>query len=528
MGKSGFRSRRLVNAPAAASAPIAPLPEAITPPQSLESLAPVTLSWPARVGDRLARLGDWDAAARAYAAALASDPQEGRSAIALGEVELRRDRPEAALAAFEQVLAGDAHNLAALLGASRAQAQLGKGAAAAELALRAWILHPDRPEPARRLAALDRQADRPFDAADSWQGRLADRWLVALAEHLDCADRLLHLDSDPNRLFAAQVDGGHLWHWRGAIGMFDAENRLVLELSEGNLPQWLRVQPPLPTAALSLPGRVAVLASGAGDRLDRWLESVVPRLQTLLDCGESWDAFDALVFDRIDRPFQQATLDRFGIPRDRVVELDRYGVIQLETAIVPRRFNGPSGYGVQALRNRWGAMDGDRATQRWVLWPSATESVRWLNGNELLDHLAPWGFARLDPDALRFEQLLAALQTAEAIVGPAHPVLALLPCCPADCSLLELGSRRYEPLAQLVGTTLGTTYRSIPGEGRADGRSPHPSREELWVRSAEVRAVLARCLKRGLRISPDRPAGKRPKKMGVIHSHSPDFRDLRD
>lgn len=519
MGKSGFRSRRLVNVPATASAPIAPPPEAIAPPQSL---VPVAVSWPARVGDRLARSGDWAAAARAYAAALARYPQEGRSAIALGEVELRRDRPEAALAAFTQALAGAPHNLAALLGASRAQEQLGNPTAAAEFAQTAWLQHPDRPEPTRRLAALDQVAGRSFDAADSWQGRLADRWLWDLATQLDRADRLLRLDSDPDRLFAAQVDGGHLWHWRGAIGLFDAENRLVLELSAGNLPQWLRQQPPLPAATCTLSGRVAVLASGAGDRLDRWMESVVPRLQTLLDCGESWETIDAFVFDRIDRPFQQATLDRFGIPRDRVVELDRHGLIQLATAIVPRRFNGPSGYGLQTIRDRWGVSNGDRATQRWLLWPSASGAMRWLNGAELLDRLAPWGFERLDPDALSFEQLLAAFQRAEAIVGPADPVLALLPCCPPDCSVLELGSRRYGPLAQLTGAT----YHSIPGEAPADGRSP---RGELWVRSAEVRALLARCLKRGLRIAPDRPAtGKRPKKMGVMHSHSPDFRDLRD
>ena len=487
MAKSSFRSRRSGRALVA--------PPIVLPSVSPEvprdgSLAPVGLSWLTRWGDGLARAGDWPAAAIAYGAALAANPTDWRSALALGSVELRRDRPQAAAEALALALALEPENLAVLLGASEAQERLGIWPEAEALALRAWLAHPDRPEPARRLARLDRLCQTPFEMVDSWRGRLADHWLGALAERLDRADRLTSLDSTGDRPFAAQIDAGAVWHWRGAIGIFDAQDRLVLQVSDGNLPGWLRAQPPRPEPALRVAGRVAVVAGGEGDRFDRWFQEVLPRLQVLADCGESWDQWAAVVVDRLDCAFQTETLDRLGIPRDRILELDRHCHIQADTLIVPRRFNGPSSYGIAALQALLPSPR-PRRHRRWVLCSAPGSDRPWVNGPEVAIDLARWGFDRLDPQACSVAELIEAFQEAEAIVAPSHPALVLLALCAPETTLIEVGSRDYLPLARLVGLD----GRSIAAEPSPSG----PPASALWVRSAEVRAVLARCLKRGLR-----------------------------
>lgn len=486
MAKSSFRSRRSGKAPAVPGLVLPPGPPAVLPDGRL---APVGLSWLARWGDSLARAGDWAGAEIAYGAALAANPADGRSAAALGAVALRGDRPQAAAAAFATALALDPQNLAVLLGASQTQERLGNWTEAETLALGAWLLAPDRPEPARRLAQLDRLRQTPFELVDSWRGRLADHWLWAVAERLDRADRLTNLDPVGDRPFAAQIDGGAVWQWRGAIGIFDAQDRLVLPVSDGNLPAWLRVQPSRPEPALRVAGRVAVV-TGGGARFERWFQETLPRLQILVDCGESWDSLAAVVIDRLEHPFQAETLDRLGIPRDRLLELDRLCHIQADSLIVPRRFNGPSSYGITALQTHF-RRPCPRRPRRWVLASPPGGDRPWVNSSEVAIDLARWGFDPLDPQACSFTELLEAFESAEAIVSPSHPALALLPLCAPDTTLIEVGSRDYQALAQWTGVN----GRSIPGEPFPGGRSD----AALWVRSAEVRAVLARCLKRGLR-----------------------------
>ena len=513
MAKSSFRSRR--SGFASRLPPVSPpaLPPESAPPspvpvqEPVTALAPLANPWQLTWGHDLARSGDWDGAAIAYGQALATYPGDGLAALALARVELRRDRPAAAWAALEPLLPQWPSAGPLLLTASQAQAAQGELALAEDLALRAWLANPDRPEARRWLAQLDRLAHSPFQLIDSWRGRLADHWLWALADRLGHQEQLTRLETPTpldDRPFAAQVENGSLWHWRGMVGVFDAQQRLILELSDGALPHWLQTQPPRPMPTVQVAGRVAVVASGAGDAIDRWFQELLPRLQVLQSLesegGAFWEPFAAIVVDRLAHPWQRETLDRLGIPPDRLLELDQHLQIQADSLIVPRRFNGPSSYGVAALRElgesfERSALVGFRRSlpscRRWVLCASDGRDRPWLNGPAVAQDLTRWGFSLLDPAACSLAELIAIFQTAEAIVSPSHPALALLPLCPADTIILEVGSRTYQPLVQLAGLQ----GRSIPAEPAPPGNAS----PVLWVRSAEVRAVLARCL-RGLRV----------------------------
>jgi tetratricopeptide (TPR) repeat protein len=188
----------------------------------------------ANLGNALKEAGRLDEAATAFGRALALDPRHGAALVGLGTVELRRGRPEAALAAFDACLANGPNTRAVAYKHSALAAEGRREEARAILDLRrhvsasALAFDPALwSEVAREIEADPTLAWEPSGKttrAGAQTGRLGaatgpavGRLLGAVGAHVD--RHLAGLSPDPaHPHFAALPDGWDLHAWATVLG----------------------------------------------------------------------------------------------------------------------------------------------------------------------------------------------------------------------------------------------------------------------------------------------------------------------
>ena len=95
------------------------------------ALAPEEVRWAYYNGMALTEIGALDAAAVAFERSLALRPENKAAVLRLADVNRRRGRLEAALAGYEQVIAGGTNLAQGHAGAGRCRLEMGETEAAA-------------------------------------------------------------------------------------------------------------------------------------------------------------------------------------------------------------------------------------------------------------------------------------------------------------------------------------------------------------------------------------------------------------
>lgn len=196
--------------------------------------------------------------------------------------------------------------------------------------------------------------------------------------------------------------------------------------------QIIMLHPPRP-----LSGRTLNLCSAnSSTNFFHFIIDSLSRAHLVSRAGYAWDDFDQILFPRFSSPMTEAIVDRAGIPRKKLIHIDRRQHFECEVLVQPS-FPGP-----MACTPRWVS-----DFYRELFPPAPPPRTRRLyfprRGNrhpgnevELASRLTAHGFETVDP--MRSGDLRTLLGEASHVVGVHGASLANLVFCAPGTRVLEM------------------------------------------------------------------------------------------
>ncbi len=225
---------------------------------------------------------------------------------------------------------------------------------------------------------------------------------------------------------------------------------------------------------LTVPGRLAVLASRGDVNYFHFLAEVLPRIVTLAESGaEPPDRW----YVPIAKPFQRELLCAMGVNLDDVVDSTTVPHVRADVLVVPTvpdlDLSAPRWVSA-ALRDRLLPSDAAVVPGRriYVTRGRARRTRIVANEDDVLAELLPLGFEVVDPGTLPVAEQIGMFAEAELIVAPHGAALANLAFAGRGAAVIELFSPDYVQGCywKLAETVPGLTYRYHVGRGRRPRR----------------------------------------------------------
>lgn len=251
----------------------------------------------------------------------------------------------------------------------------------------------------------------------------------------------------PDDFLLGDLSRCYPWHLPGC-GRHNAANHTVFQR-----------QTPLPSVE-ELSGRVVVLSGLSGHIYYHWLYDVLPRLKVLYDSlqseGRSLKDIDYFVVNSVEKSFQHETLQRLGIPMDKVIESDRMPHIRAEQLIVPN-FAGPLDWvppsSMDFLRQAFLRNPRKRPKKVSDIVASFGKRIyinrqkakyrQVFNETAVINLLSNFGFVSVAPETLSVMEQAELFSNAEAVVAPHGSGLANLVFCSPNTTVIEFFSPYY-------------------------------------------------------------------------------------
>lgn len=235
------------------------------------------------------------------------------------------------------------------------------------------------------------------------------------------------------------------------------------------------------TAHLQLPGVAAILyANGAGRLFSHWMFDVLPKLEVLRRAGWTASNIDHYVVNGENQAFMKESLDRLGIPSEKVVPLD-------DTVISARRLLIPSRIRLRFATPPWARQfvrrtfrptveDAGRASDAPKLYVSRAKAKcrRITNEMEVRGVLEKSGFLTVfaeDHSIAAFARMVAG---AQQVVAPHGAGLANMVFASNGVRVLEMYSAHIVAEYWLLTSGVGGRYYLLAGR---DGKGRYPWEE---------------------------------------------------
>ena len=304
------------------------------------------------------------------------------------------------------------------------------------------------------------------------------------------------------------------WQVCGAIAILTPEDRLLADISRDYPGQLPGCQQPDPAShrifseVLPKPeriaGRVVAIASLSGHNYFHWMVDILPRLELLRRSGVSWQAIDWIWINSVQQPFQQETLQAFGIPVSKILSSDRHPYIQADL-VVPS-FAGHLGWlepwALRFLRDRFLPLGErvsppcDRMGDRIYISRANANHRRVLNEAAVIEQLQPLGFVPVVLETLSFAEQVSLFAQAKVIVAPHGGGLTNLLFCQPGTVVVELASPHYlRHYFWAISQPLKLRHFLLTGEAIACEpirrlMYPSPLTEDIWVKEDALKALL--------------------------------------
>ncbi|MEG3929629.1 MULTISPECIES: tetratricopeptide repeat protein [unclassified Microcoleus] len=179
--------------------------------------------------------------------------------------------------------------------------------------------------------------------------------------------------------------------WTSAI--LTSRNILIPEVSTG-FSNLISISKRLPDIH-SFFGKVAFLSSRLGSRCYyHWMLEVFPRLQLLRLSGIELNEIDRFLFYQPDTKFCYESLNRLGIPQEKIVDTFNYPHITASELFVPSLPSGCRGssWVIDFLKRTFLAQSNYAPKERIYISRQKARGRRIINESEVMDILSNYGF----------------------------------------------------------------------------------------------------------------------------------------
>lgn len=323
----------------------------------------------------------------------------------------------------------------------------------------------------------------------------------------------------PPDYFVAQLPQAQAWmtpyqsDWMvtNAVAVLSPDRYLLADVSReypGQLPNcsrshtsYARLRDRDPVTPEPIAGSVAVLAGLSGHNYFHWMVDVLPRFELLRCSGLALSDIDWFWINGVRSPFQQATLDRLGIPAAKVLSADRHPAITAESLIVPS-FPGHLGWAepwvLAFLRQQFLPIAASQpGYERIYISRANANHRRLLNEAAVIDRLQALGFQVIELETRSLAEQIALFAQAKVIVAPHGGGLTNLIFAAPGTIVIELMTRGYlrhyywqisRQLQLQHFFAIGESFTCPPIQALM---YPSPLMEDLWLNLETLEIALA-------------------------------------
>ncbi len=251
-----------------------------------------------------------------------------------------------------------------------------------------------------------------------------------------------------------------------------------------------------------LKGSVVLLSTLSSHIYYHWMIDLLPRLHLLKLAGVDFNQIDRFVVNSLRHSFQRETLQKLGIPLEKVIESDRTPHIQAEQLIVPSfpgHLDWIPPHTIEFLRRIFGAEHSRAQPKSHLKIYISRAKARYrrvLNEAEIIAVLKPLGFKVVTLESLTVQEQAELFAQAEVIISPHGSGLTNLVFCQSGAQIIELFSPHYLRTDYwMVSQTLKLQHFYIVGKSLACTalrRLMYPSSlmEDLWIDLGALRSAL--------------------------------------
>ncbi|WP_052738853.1 glycosyltransferase family 61 protein [Pontibacter korlensis] len=248
----------------------------------------------------------------------------------------------------------------------------------------------------------------------------------------------------------------------------------------------------------------SLLTGGAGlNNIGHWFLDVLPRLHLLRESG-LYDKVDWFYVPSLRYSFQTETLELLGIPKDKVIEGDKFPHIAADCIVAS---TAPRGN--HTLVPKWlcdfiqdsfmlyAEEESDLITpEAPYLYISRSDSKirNVLNEKELLQELEPYGFKTVVSSELSIKEKIKLFSKAKVVLGATGAGLISMFFCKPGTKMVEIFNEGFviEPFYD-IATKIDLDYEYIICKGNKRVRNASQGqREHLVVETNKILEILNR------------------------------------
>ncbi|HYD83126.1 MAG TPA: glycosyltransferase family 61 protein [Opitutus sp.] len=283
----------------------------------------------------------------------------------------------------------------------------------------------------------------------------------------------------------AEFEGGIAWgHPTG--GVFTNQGRFVPGFThdpcgEAHHAVWTRLRLPKPKP---LAGRVLYLVTPeATDNFHHWLIDLLPRLGLVQRACYRLADFDRVIVNHASRRYQFSTLERLGIPREKLIAADTSLFVRAEQLVVPslKASNQTLPLEDIAFLRRSFLADAQPARPSRRIFLSRADAAfrRLSNEAELHPLLRAHDFEIITPGGLDLSAQARLFADAEIIAGPAGAGFANLVFATAPARVIEIAQPGWlAAFHWMISARVGLPHTVVLGEGAVMRGVPDSSARE--------------------------------------------------
>lgn len=247
-------------------------------------------------------------------------------------------------------------------------------------------------------------------------------------------------------LFVAEIPNGRVF---GQVTIITPDNLVLEDVSRtfedyideaGNTHFGLELEKMLPPVK-KYRGTVAVLTDFCAMGYGHWMMEVLPRWELIRQAGYDMDSIDYFLVNGTMTSFQQETLEKIGIPKEKLIQSIWNPHIQADKLIVPANIGdirNPHPFSFHFLRDFFGVerKKGQPKTRIYIN-RNKTSHRRIVKEPELEAFLSRYGFISVSPEDYNLEEKAELFSQAEVVIGPTGAGFTHLVFCDPGTQVIE-------------------------------------------------------------------------------------------